>query len=173
MDHLPATATVGTPPALSLEREFAADFQLVVNYLCRLTDDPRLAGGLACEAFRRVQARRPEDPGTSRLEVLRVATELSRRTLQPRGILRRRHRPAIDLAGFPNAEARRVLKRDTTQRALAALPFESRAVILLRDLLKLTYVELAQVLGIPIRKLIQTLDRSRGELAEIYAYIKF
>ena len=79
----------------------------------------------------------------------------------------------VALDGFPQSEARRALRRDTVQRAVSALPFDARAMILLRDFAKLSYDELAEVVDIPPRKLVHALDRSRAELGEIYDYIKF
>ncbi len=59
------------------------------------------------------------------------------------------------------------------QRAITALPFEARVLVLLRDFVKLSYDELAEVVDIAPRKLVHALDRSRAELGEIYDYIKF
>jgi DNA-directed RNA polymerase specialized sigma24 family protein len=59
------------------------------------------------------------------------------------------------------------------QRALTALPFDARAMILLRDFAKLSYDELADVVDVAPPKLVHALDRSRAELGEIYDYIKF
>ena len=77
------------------------------------------------------------------------------------------------LEGFPRQEASRALRKDTIQRALAAMPLDARAAVLLRDFVRLSYEELSEVLDIPVRKLVHTLDRSRAELGEIYDYIKF
>src|ERR1700738_2228751 len=57
--------------------------------------------------------------------------------------------------------------------ALTALPFDARAMVLLRDFVKLSYDELADVVDVAPRKLVHALDRSRAELGEIYDYIKF
>ena len=46
-------------------------------------------------------------------------------------------------------------------------------MILLRDFAKLSYEEIAEVVDLAPRKLVHALDRSRAELSEIYAYIKF
>ena len=79
----------------------------------------------------------------------------------------------MSLEDFPQSDARRALRRDTVQRALTALPFDARVVVLLRDFVKLSYDELADVVDMAPRKLVHTLDRSRAELGEIYDYIKF
>jgi DNA-directed RNA polymerase specialized sigma24 family protein len=158
-----------------VERDFYSDFPLLVNYIARLTDDLDEATGIACEAFRQAAPfkRGQVVEGLSRTVVFRTATELSRRALRPRRWFRRRRSNGMTLEGFPQPEARRALRRDTVQRALTALPFEARAIILLRDYVKLSYDELAEVVDIAPRKLVHAVDRSRAELKEIYEYIKF
>jgi DNA-directed RNA polymerase specialized sigma24 family protein len=157
-----------------LEREFSVQFPPVLSYVVRLVDDVEAAPGIACEAFRLALERSSDlvQPGAS-AEVLRHATELSRLSRRPRRWFRRRQLPSLVLTGFPEHEARRALRRDTVQRALTAMSFDGRAALLLRDYLKLSYEDVAQVLGIPPRKLVHVLDRSRAEFAEIYDYIKF
>ncbi|HYM49542.1 MAG TPA: hypothetical protein VET65_03105 [Candidatus Limnocylindrales bacterium] len=174
MDQISASAPpvgVWTTP---LEREFSAQFPAVLNYVIRLTDDVEAAPAIACEAFRQAIARSSDlTSPTARIEVLRQATELSRQWLRPRRWFRRRAAPAIVLTGFPEPEARRALRRETVQRALSAMSFDGRAALLLRDYLRLPYDELGLVIGVPPRKLVHALDRSRAEFAEIYDYIKF
>ena len=174
MDQAPVatpTAGVWTTP---LEREFTSQFPPLLNYVVRLVDDVEAAPAIACEAFRQALQRSRDlaQPGV-RAEVLRHATELSRQALRPRRWFRRRPQPGVALTGFPEPEARRALRRDTVQRALSAMSFEGRAAVLLRDYLKLPYDELALVLGVPPRKLVHVMDRSRAEFSEIYDYIKF
>lgn len=168
----PATASRTAP----IVRAFESDFQAVLDYAARLTDRIDDAPGIVCAAFRQVAERQPAAAsGNLRAEVLKVATRLSHSLIRPRRWFSFRPRPHFDLIleGFPDAEARRALRRDTLQRALMALPFEDRAVILLRDYLKLSYEEISQITGIVPRKLVHALDRSRADLSEIYDYIKF
>lgn len=159
----------------SVERDFYSDFPLVLNYVARLIDDLDEATGIACQAFRQATSSNSklELSGLSRIAVFRSATELSRQALRPRRWFRGRKRGGLVLDGFPQPEARRALRRDTVQRALTALPFEARAIVLLRDYVKLSYDELAEVMDIAPRKLVHAVDRSRAELKEIYEYIKF
>ena len=176
MDQVHVEAPAFSARAASVEREFYSDFPLVLNYVARLMDDIDGAAAITCAAFRQVadglRHRLPTE-GMRRAEVLRAATELSRQSLRPRRWFRRRHSIQVNLEGFPQAEARRALRRDTVQRALSALPFEARAMILLRDFVKLSYDELAEVVDVAPRKLVHALDRSRAEFGEIYDYIKF
>jgi DNA-directed RNA polymerase specialized sigma24 family protein len=176
MDQVHVEAPAISARAASVEREFYSDFPLVLNYVARLMDDIDGAAAVTCAAFRQVAdglRHRPAADGMRRPDVLRIATELSRQSLRPRRWFRRNRSLQITLAGFPQAEARRALRRDTVQRALSALPFEARAMILLRDFVKLSYDELAEVVDVPPRKLVHALDRSRAEFGEIYDYIKF
>jgi DNA-directed RNA polymerase specialized sigma24 family protein len=176
MDQVHVEAGTASALAASVEREFYSDFPLVLNYVARLVDDVDAAPGITSAAFRQVvhgfRNRSGNDP-VSRTQVLRAATELSRQALRPRRWFRRARSHQLALDGFPQSEARRALRRDTVQRAVSALPFDARAMILLRDFAKLSYDELAEVVDIPPRKLVHALDRSRAELGEIYDYIKF
>lgn len=159
-----------------MEREFYSDFPLVLNYVARLIDDIDGAAAITCAAYRQVAdglRHRPSDEALRRADVFRAATELSRSMLRPRRWFRRQRAAQIALDNFPQPEARRALRRDTVQRALTAVPFDARAMILLRDFVKLSYDELADVVDVAPRKLVHALDRSRAELGEIYDYIKF
>ena len=176
MDQVHVEAPALSARAASVEREFYSDFPLVLNYVARLIDDIDGAAAITCAAFRQVGdglRQRAVDEGLRRADVFRVATELSRSVLKPRRWFRRQRSAQVSLEDFPQPEARRALRRDTVQRALTALPFDARAMILLRDFAKLSYDELADVIDMAPRKLVHALDRSRAELGEIYDYIKF
>ena len=176
MDQVHVEAPIGSGRAASVEREFYSDFPLVLNYVARLTDDIDGATGITCAAFRQVAngiKQRAAADGLRRADVFRAATELSRQALRPRRWFRRHRANQLTLEGFPQPEARRALRRDTVQRAITALPFEARAMVLLRDFVKLSYDELSDVVDVAPRKLVHALDRSRAELGEIYDYIKF
>jgi DNA-directed RNA polymerase specialized sigma24 family protein len=176
MDQVHVEAPTVSARAASVERQFYSDFPLVLNYVARLIDDIDGAAALTCAAFRQVAdglRRQSEGDGLRRAEVFRAATELSRSSLRPRRWFRRSRAAQVILEDFPQAEARRALRRDTVQRALSALPFDARAMLLLRDFVKLSYDELADVVDVAPRKLVHAMDRSRAELGEIYDYIKF
>jgi DNA-directed RNA polymerase specialized sigma24 family protein len=176
MDQVHVEAPTLSARAASVEREFYSDFPLVLNYVARLIDDIDGAAAITCAAFRQVAdglRHRSESDGLRRAEVFRAATELSRTALRPRRWFRRSRAAQVSLEDFPQPEARRALRRDTVQRALTALPFDARAMVLLRDFVKLSYDELADVVDVAPRKLVHAMDRSRAELGEIYDYIKF
>jgi len=176
MDQVHVEAPAFSARAASVEREFYSDFPLVLNYVARLIDDIDGATAITCAAFRQVAdglRQHPGDEGLRRADVFRAATELGRSVLRPRRWFRRRRTAQVSLEDFPQPEARRALRRDTVQRALTALPFDARAMILLRDFVKLSYDELGDVVDVAPRKLVHALDRSRAEFGEIYDYIKF
>ena len=176
MDQVHVQAPPADALAASVERQFYTEFPLVLNYVARLIDDVDSAAAITCAAFHQV-ADRLRQPGAGGLrggDVFCAATELSREAMRPRRWYRRRRRDrGLDLEGFPQPEARRALRRDTVQRALTALPFDARALVLLRDFVRLSYDELADVIDMAPRRLVHALDRSRAELGEIYDYIKF
>lgn len=173
MDQVHVEAPVDSRAGTPLERAFAADFSTLLNYVARLTDRIDEAGGITCETFRELAERRSNMPAGLRAELFRVATNRSRDLLRPRRWFGRGSGGTLVLEGFPDAEARKALRRDTVQRALAALGFEERATVLLRDFVHLSYPEMSHVLDVPERKLVHALDRGRAELSEIYDYIKF
>jgi len=173
MDQVHVEAPVGTTVGTPLERAFASDFAILLNYVARLTDRIDEAGGITCETFREIAERRGAAPVGLRAELLRVTTQRCRDLVRPRRWFGRRPAGTLLLEGFPDADARKALRRDTVQRALAALAFEERATVLLRDFVHLTYPEMSYILGVPERKLVHALDRGRAELSEIYDYIKF
>jgi DNA-directed RNA polymerase specialized sigma24 family protein len=176
MDQAHVEVPTASALAASVEREFYSDFPLILNYVARLMDDIDAAAGITCAAFSQVAdglRRREGAGGIRRTDVFRAATELSRQALRPRRWFRRRRGRHLDLEGFPPSEVRRALRRDTIQRAIGALSFEARALVLLRDFARLSYDEIAEVVELPPRKLVHAMDRSRAELSEIYAYIKF
>ena len=176
MDQVHVEAPAASARATSVDRAFYSDFPLVLNYVARLLDDIDGASGITCAAFRQVAngiRDRSAADGLRRTDVFRAATELSRQALRPRRWFRRNHANPLTLEGFPQPEARRALRRDTVQRSVSALPFEARVIVLLRDFVKLSYDEVAEVVDIAPRKLVHALDRSRAELGEVYDYIKF
>lgn len=177
MDQVHIEAPVLDVRAASVEREFYSDFPLVLNYVARLVDDIDGAAAITCAAFRQVadglRHHSSGDATLRRADVFRAATELSRSALRPRRWFRRQRAAQVSLEDFPQSDARRALRRDTVQRALTALPFDARAAVLLRDFVKLSYDEVADVVDVAPRKLVHALDRSRAELGEIYDYIKF
>src|SRR6202165_5198676 len=157
MDQVHVEAPALSARAASVERQFYSDCPFVLNYVARLIDDIDGAAAVTCAAFRQVGdglRQRQGDEGLRRAEVFRVATELSRSALRPRRWFRRPRTAQVNLEDFPQPRQRRAVRRDTVQRALTALPFDARAMILLRDFVKLSYEELADVVDVAPRTLV-------------------
>jgi RNA polymerase sigma-70 factor, ECF subfamily len=75
-------------------------------------------------------------------------------------------RGASTLAGGEMVNSQVGVMRDI-ERALAALPVEQRAVVLLVGLEDLSYREAAEVLGIPVGTVMSRLSRGRARLREL------
>ncbi|MGH7634906.1 MAG: sigma factor-like helix-turn-helix DNA-binding protein, partial [Gemmatimonadaceae bacterium] len=58
-------------------------------------------------------------------------------------------------------------ERSRVQRALDALPFEFREVIVLREVQELRYREISDVLGVPMGTVMSRLARARRQLAAL------
>ena len=69
MDQVHVEAPVGTTVGTPLERAFASDFAILLNYVARLTDRIDEAGGITCETFREIAARR-DSPNAVTIERL-------------------------------------------------------------------------------------------------------
>src|SRR5207245_10985360 len=154
MDQVHVQAPAGRSRAHTLEREFYADFPLLLSYWARLPYSMDHAPGIACEAMRLAfhDPRSHANQAFPRAEIYRIATELSRRSLKPRRWFRRRRSTGVVLEGFPRQEASRALRKDTIQRALAAMPLDARAALLLRRLVRLASGPLSAVLTMPVRQ---------------------
>src|ERR1700737_1359709 len=123
MDQVHVEAPALSARAAPVEREFYSDFPLVFNYVARLLDDIDGAAAITCAAFRQVAdglRQRPDSEGLKRASVFRAATALSLSVLRARRWFRRQRTAQVSLEDFPQAEARRALRRDTVQRALTA-----------------------------------------------------
>lgn len=85
---------------------------------------------------------------------------------------RRRRRPQPGLPDLDRAEPvpagdETVADRLAVDAALAALPPDFRAAVVLRDLLRLDYAEIAEVLGIPPGTVRSRIARGRAVLARV------
>lgn len=63
--------------------------------------------------------------------------------------------------------AERADARSELDRLLARLPADARAVVVLREIEELSYVEIAEVLGIPMGTVMSRLSRARERLAAV------
>ena len=85
--------------------------------------------------------------------------------------LRRRKRrpdPAESVTDLPEADATSgVLDRDQVEQALARLPEDYRAAVVLRDLCGYDYAEIAELTSVPIGTVRSRIARGRAALAGI------
>jgi RNA polymerase sigma-70 factor (ECF subfamily) len=171
MDYAHVTAAGGSSRT-DFEPFFVERFSAVFNYLARLTGEAKSAATLTPEAFRVVRKTMSKTSEGADALVYRAATELAR---ERRGGLRWRRRSFDNgtTESELDADAVQPLKRDTVQRALEALPFQKRALLLLRDYIGLSYAEVAGALVIPEKQVAQRLEEARAEYCQVYAYIKF
>jgi RNA polymerase sigma-70 factor (ECF subfamily) len=104
--------------------------------------------------------------------VYRIATnscldELRRRRRRPVVGLPERDGVALDVPSEEgSAVAERVADRLAVDEALAALPDDFRAAVVLRDICQLDYAEIAEVLEIPAGTVRSRIARGRGQLVE-------
>jgi len=174
MDHAHAAdITSHRGSGTDFEGFFFESFSPVFNYVARLTGDVKVATTLTPEAFRMLRKSMASKArqGTE-VVVYRAATELAR---ERRMAAPWRRRLAANGEGGTEIHegALQPLKRDTVQRALEALPFAKRALLLLRDYVGLSYSEIAGALLVPERQIAQRLEEARAEYCQVYAYIKF
>ena len=105
--------------------------------------------------------------------IYRIATNAALDELR-----RRQRRPALHVVADegpdpevvdPLAERRLegVVDRLSIDDALAALPDDFRAAVVLRDVADLDYAEIAEVLGVPVGTVKSRIARGRGQLADL------
>jgi RNA polymerase sigma-70 factor (ECF subfamily) len=73
--------------------------------------------------------------------------------------------PALVAGGGTDDRAIRASDRAVIDRALAALPFEFREVVVMRELHDLSYNEISEITGVPIGTVMSRLARARRRLA--------
>lgn len=141
-----------------------------LHALCRrITGDPTDALDALQEAMIAIVRGLPRFDGRSKVSTWmhRVATnacldELRRRRRRPAGAL-----PEVEEATPDGAPAldESIADRTTLDHALAALPVEFRAPVVLRDVLGHDYAEIASILAIPPGTVRSRIARGRAQLA--------
>jgi RNA polymerase sigma-70 factor (ECF subfamily) len=170
----PATRTDNELVAASLSGDASAFGLLVVRYrrlaigvAYRMCGDAALAEDIAQDTFVRVWDRlhtyRPQ--GSFRGWMCRIATNLTIDAL-------RRQRPTVDVekvsleatSGRPEANALRDERAHAVRSAIAGLPEQTRAALVLREYEGLSYQEIADVLDVPIGTVKSRLNDARRRL---------
>ena len=153
----------------------------IYNFALAMTGSSADADDLAQETFIRALRGLPRFRGDSSLKnwLYRIATNAAR---SHRGA-RMRRAPVWETrlesdtlaerqfaSGEESAE-QRAIRRQTVDRALAALPADLRKAVVLRDIEGLEYREIASVLNIPIGTVMSRIFRGRQRLRPLLADI--
>lgn len=163
-------ARAGDPAALE---QVLRAHQPGIHAVCRrLTGNDADAADATQEALVAVVRGLPRFDGRSALStwVYRVATnaaldELRRRARRPMPLRSDDPLPETGAVGGPPAFDEALADRDALDRALASLPEDFRAAVVLRDVAGLDYAEIAAVLGIPGGTVRSRIARGRAALA--------
>ncbi len=167
-----AAAQAGDRPALE---HLLRDHQAQVYAVCRrITGNDTDALDATQEALIAVVRGLPTFDGRAKFSTwaYRIATNSCLDELR-----RRRRRPLVGLPEFEGttldlpdnhgpALADQVANRLDVSAALAELPEDFRAVVVLRDLCQLDYAEIAEVLDIPAGTVRSRIARGRAQLAD-------
>ncbi len=148
----------------------------IVNYAMAIVRDPAEAEDVAQETFIRAYRSLARFRGDSSFKtwLYTIATNTARTGLERRGRRGRIEDRSLDdetgplaaadvPAGDPDAETT-LLRRQTIDRALATLPPDLRAAVVLRDVEGLDYKEIAAATGAPIGTVESRIFRARRRL---------
>jgi len=157
-----------------------ADHQRMVYQLAlHLLGDPQEALDLSQEVFLRVFRTLPQFRGQSALKTWIYRIVINQASNRQRWWRRRHKSQQVALeahieahgdlpdqrgAGMPDKLLRQKEVVDGVWRALNALPFDQRAVIVLREIDGMSYDEIADSLGVAVGTVKSRLARARGEL---------
>ena len=140
----------------------------VVNVAYRMCGDTHLAEDMAQEAFirawQKLTSYKPRSPFRNWL--YRIVTNATLDAL-------RRERETVDIDAYPLAGPGKGLeasieardRAELVQRAVLALPFSSRGVLVLREYEGLSYKEISETLDIPIGTVMSRLNYARQRLS--------
>ncbi len=159
--------------ARAFEELVALHQHRVFGVALRMLGSAAEAEEAAQEAFVRAHKSLPEFRGDAKLSTW-LYTIVSRLCLTRLGASDRRairhgEETLLRLAdqrGGPDADAERAELEVALHRAIAELPEERRAVVVLRDLEGLPYEEIAEALGIELNTVRSRLHRARMDLKE-------
>ncbi|MGE5359703.1 MAG: sigma-70 family RNA polymerase sigma factor [Bacteroidales bacterium] len=153
----------------------------IVNLARVMVSDAADADDLAQEAFIRAYKAMGKFRGDSsfRTWLYRVAVNVIQSHLASRsrrwrlwGVTRPRDDQGDVAAELPSpapSAEDEAMRRQLIDRALASLPSEMRAVVMLRDVQGFEYAEIAQILGVPIGTVESRIFRARQRLRPLLA----
>lgn len=169
-DDLPLVEAARAGDRDALDRLLRRHYERVHALCRRLTGNEQDALDAAQEALLAITRGLPRFDGSARFSTwaYRVTTNACLDELRRR---RRRPEPGLPEAGHAGDDGPGVAERVTTRldidAALATLPEEFRAAVVLRDLCGLDYAEIADVLGIPPGTVRSRIARGRAALAPL------
>lgn len=161
-----------------VEHAMATYGRQTYNYAYRLTGNESDARDLTQEAFIRVfRAWQSFREGTSFLSwIYRIVTNLHRDELRKRkGVFveplpednQPQSRPALDASHDPIANLHERQLSPVMERALKAMSYDQRVVVVLADIEEYSYQEIADIVGCSIGTVRSRLHRSREQLRRL------
>jgi RNA polymerase sigma-70 factor (ECF subfamily) len=161
-----------------VERAMATYGRQTYNYAYRLTGNESDARDLTQEAFIRVfRAWQSFREGTSFLSwIYRIVTNLHRDELRKRkGVFveplpednQPQSRPGLDSSHDPIASLHERQLSPVMERALKAMSYDQRVVVVLADIDEYSYQEIADIVGCSIGTVRSRLHRSREQLRRL------
>jgi RNA polymerase sigma-70 factor, ECF subfamily len=155
-------ATSQDEPGALVAQLFEEHYRRVFAYLARMVCDAALAEDLTQQAFLQVYLARSRLPGIEnrRAWVYRVATNLALTALRRRGRFAWLPWRVVDVH-VPDS-AGDIHEWDAVERALAAVPADFRAPLLLYSHYGLHVIEIAEALNIPAGTVKSRLHRARA-----------
>lgn len=161
-----------------VEHAMATYGRQTYNYAYRLTSNESDARDLTQEAFIRVfRAWQSFREGTSFLSwIYRIVTNLHRDELRKRkGVFveplpednQPQSRPALDASHDPIASLHERQLSPVMERALKAMSYDQRVVVVLADIDEYSYQEIADIVGCSIGTVRSRLHRSREQLRRL------
>lgn len=151
--------------ALEWESLYALHAEEILRYLTKMTGQRELAADLLQETF--VQAMRHEgqlrDPGSVRPWLFSITTNLARQHRRRAQLLR-----FVPFSGQETAEDRFDPSADTIHRALASIPFDQAAALVLHYRAGFTRREIAQMSGVTDEAVKSRLGRGRANFIAAY-----
>jgi len=171
--------TAPTPEQIEfVEHAMATYGRQTYNYAYRLTGNESDARDLTQEAFIRVfRAWQSFREGTSFLSwIYRIVTNLHRDELRKRkGVFveplpednQPQSRPALDASHDPIASLHERQLSPVMERALKAMSYDQRVVVVLADIEEYSYQEIADIVGCSIGTVRSRLHRSREQLRRL------
>lgn len=165
-------ATLDSPQTRELVAPIREHLDELTTYAIHLVDDLDEAVSFVAAGVHHASRYPPAKTGADvRAALFRAVTRACHQHQRfppaPRGISRLWHRPTTNFYAEVDAN----VSINTVKRALKTLPFEQRAVLLLRDLCELTYQQLSVALELSPETVARLLASARRAFGNVYSAI--